>query len=239
MNPTHVANNLAVIEEHIAREATDFDKAIELYTDDIVWEAPSRNLIVRGKEAVADNYRRMFSSIKDIEIQALERFATDHRVVDDAVVKFTLTGVGFINAPVPIGTRISLRLVHIFAMRDGKIERENVYENWPSSVIAGKRDKFAGKTFGATGGLSQLTRALFARCLDALLTWQQRHRNRRELQRLLSLDDRMLADIGISRSSVAFEARKRFWQPPGPLDYLSQPSTRVMKNRNSDDLRED
>jgi uncharacterized protein YjiS (DUF1127 family)/ketosteroid isomerase-like protein len=222
MNSTHVSNNLSVIEEHIAREATDVDKAIELYTDDIVWESPLRNLIFRGKEAVANNYRRMFSSLKDIEIQPLERFATEHRVVDDAIVKFTLIGDGFINALAPIGTRVSLRLVHIFSMRDGKIERENVYENW--SVGAEKRHKFAAKTFGVTAFLSQLTGALSSRCLDTLLVWQKRHRHRRELFCLLSFDDRTLADIGASRFWVEYEARKRFWQPPGPVAYPSAPS---------------
>jgi hypothetical protein len=79
MNPTRVSNNLSVIEEHIAREATDVEKAIELYTDDIVWESLSRNLILQGKKALADNYRRMFSSIKDIEIRSVERFASGNR----------------------------------------------------------------------------------------------------------------------------------------------------------------
>jgi uncharacterized protein YjiS (DUF1127 family)/ketosteroid isomerase-like protein len=222
MNPSRVSYNLSIIEEHIAREATDVDKAIELYTDDIVWESPSRNLIFRGKEAVANNYRGMFSSLKNIAIQPLERFATEHRVVDDAIVRFILTGDGFINAPAPIGAQVSLRLVHIFSMRDGKIERENVYENW--SVSAAKPNKFAPKTLTIAALLASVAGALCSRCRDTLLVWQERGRHRRELRRLLSLDDRTLADIGASRFWVEYEASKRFWQAPAPVAHRSAPS---------------
>jgi steroid delta-isomerase-like uncharacterized protein len=224
MNPTRVLNNLTVVEQHIAREATDVDKAIELYTDDIVWESPARALIFQGKEAVANNYRNMFSSIRDLEVQPLQRFATEDRVVDDAIVKFNLVGDGFVNAPVPIGTQVSLRLLHIFGMRDGKIGREEVYEIWPRSTSVQNRYNSVAKFFAATTLLSQVTGALFFRCLDTVLIWWQHYRARRELSYLLSLDDRTLADIGVSRFQVQYEARKRFWQAPEPVTYLSRSS---------------
>lgn len=88
---------------------------------------------------------------------------------------------------------------------------------------ARNRHKFSVKISGVTALLSSVTGALFSRCLDTLLIWQQRSRARRELSHLLSLDDRTLADIGVSRSQVKFEAGKRFWQPPGPVTYTSAP----------------
>lgn len=45
--------------------------------------------------------------------------------------------------------------------------------------------------------------------LDAVATWSQRARERR---RLLSLDERMLKDLGASRVDVWREASKPFWQ---------------------------
>jgi ketosteroid isomerase-like protein len=58
-----IATNLAAVEAHFHSEANDeIDKALDLYTNDIVWEAPARRLIFRGKQAVADNYRKMFGS---------------------------------------------------------------------------------------------------------------------------------------------------------------------------------
>jgi uncharacterized protein YjiS (DUF1127 family) len=43
-----------------------------------------------------------------------------------------------------------------------------------------------------------------------LLTWQQRARDRRQLE---SLSDHMLRDIGLTRADVFAEASKPFWRP--------------------------
>ncbi len=127
-----VGTNLEVVGTHIALEATDIEAALALYTDDVVWESPARGLRFEGKEAVAANYRRMFSSLDfaSFELEPIERFATEDRVVDDCRVRFTLTGDGFIHAPAKVGDRVELRLVHIFGMRDGKIARESTFEIW-------------------------------------------------------------------------------------------------------------
>ena len=48
------------------------------------------------------------------------------------------------------------------------------------------------------------------RMVTLLLTWQQRARERRQLE---SLSDHMLRDIGLSRADVFAEASKPFWRP--------------------------
>ena len=127
-----IAANLAVIEAHFGSEASGrIDAAIELYTDDIVWEAPARNLVIKGKEAVAANYREIFSVLKDVEFHTLDRFATADRVVDDSVVTFVVAREGFI--PLPLGTKGEMRLTHIFEMRDGKISKEIGIEGPPKA----------------------------------------------------------------------------------------------------------
>lgn len=50
-----------------------------------------------------------------------------------------------------------------------------------------------------------------ARALDTLLRWQELARQRRAL---LSLDTRMLADIGVSQADAAREAARPFWDDP-------------------------
>lgn len=131
MSEELIAANLAAVEAHFHGEAAnEVEKALELYTDDIVWESPARDLVFRGKEAAGENYRRMFSSFAVEGFQTLQRFATDDRVVDDSIVTVVLTGDGVANAPVPVGSRAEIRLLHVFEMREGKIARELVFENW-------------------------------------------------------------------------------------------------------------
>ena len=45
--------------------------------------------------------------------------------------------------------------------------------------------------------------------VETLALWRQRSRSRRHLA---ELDDRGLADIGLSRTGRRIECRKRFWQ---------------------------
>ena len=128
-----IAANLAAVEAHFSSEATGrIDDAVALYTDDVVWEAPSRNLVIEGKEAVAANYREIFSVLKNVEFNTKDRFATEDRVVDDSVVTFEVAKEGFV--PFPVGTRCEMRLTHIFEMRDGKISKEIGIEGPPKAL---------------------------------------------------------------------------------------------------------
>ncbi len=129
MSEETMAANLATVEAHFHSEAAnEVDEALKLYTDDIVWEAPARNLIFQGKEDVGNNYRKIFASIRDVEFRNLQRFATEDRVVDDSILTFVITQEGFL--PLPVGQEVEMRLAHIFEMRDGKISKEIAYEMW-------------------------------------------------------------------------------------------------------------
>lgn len=50
---------------------------------------------------------------------------------------------------------------------------------------------------------------LIQRALEALLTWQERQRQRRHL---MTLDPRILSDMGRSRSDAVGEYSKPFWR---------------------------
>ena len=130
MTSERVARNLAAVESHFHSEArNEVEAALETFTDDIVWEAPAPNGLdraFRGKEAVAKNYRALFASTKDVKFRFLQRFATEDRVVDDAIVTFEVVKDGYWRFPV--GSKVEMRLVHIFEMRDGKISRELVFD---------------------------------------------------------------------------------------------------------------
>lgn len=125
-----IERNLEVVAAHIENEGRDPDSVLPLYTDDVVLEIPARGLVFDNKPAIAANYRRMFSAIENVELQPLDRFATQDRVVDDMIVCFDLAREGMDNAPLPIGSKVRLRLLHVFHMRDGLIAREVVHEGW-------------------------------------------------------------------------------------------------------------
>ena len=132
MNADKIAANLAAVEAHFGSEASGrIEAAIDLYTDDVVWEAPGRRLVIEGKEAVAANYREMFSTLNDVEFHSLDRFATEDRVADDSIVTFVVAKDGFM--PLPVGTKCEMRLTHIFEMRDGKISKEIGIEGPPKA----------------------------------------------------------------------------------------------------------
>src|ERR1041384_5342345 len=131
MSKDRIAENLACVEGHFHREAVnDVEAALELYTDDIVFEAPALNGLNRsfsGKAAVAGFYRELWATMKDVQFQFLQRFATEDRVVDDSLVTFEVVRDGCWQH-FSAGQKIEMRLVHIFEMRDGKISKEIVFD---------------------------------------------------------------------------------------------------------------
>src|SRR5882757_9332874 len=117
-----IAANLAAVEQHFHNENPEgIDLAVGVYTEDIVWEIPARGLVLRDKETVKQEYLRIFESMQVHQITNLYRLATEEWVFDDSIFDITLMSDGFRNCPFPVGTRCSLRLVHAFQFRDGKI----------------------------------------------------------------------------------------------------------------------
>jgi hypothetical protein len=126
-----IARNIAAVDVHFHNENADsIDVAVGVYTDDIVWEVPARGLVHRDRDTVKEEYLRIFGSMNVHKITNLHRFATEEWVFDDSIFEFTVGGDGFRNCPFAPGTRVSMRLVHAFQCRDGKICRENGYEIW-------------------------------------------------------------------------------------------------------------
>jgi hypothetical protein len=99
-------------------------------TDAIVCEMPTRNLTLTGRAAIEAGCRAMFGSMAKVETIPGMRFATADHGVDDGTARFRLTGDGVAHAPLPVGSRVELRLMHLFATRDGRIARETVHEGW-------------------------------------------------------------------------------------------------------------
>lgn len=64
-------------------------------------------------------------------------------------------------------------------------------------------------TTGFAGSHAPAGPGLVSRLFDLMITWQRRADERRHLMRL---DDRLLADMGLSRADVEREYRTPFWR---------------------------
>ena len=131
MNKNRIAQNLTCVQAHFHSEAgNDVEAALELYTDDIVFEAGALNGLNRsftGKQEVGKFYRELWATMKDVKFQSLQQFATEDRVVDDSLVTFQVVRDGC-WPHFSTGQKIEMRLVHIFEMRDGRISKEIVFD---------------------------------------------------------------------------------------------------------------
>lgn len=124
-----IARNIEVVEAHFHNETPEgIEKAVAAYTDDIVWEGPGRGLVYHSTEEALAGYHDIFASLKVHSITSLRRFATEEFVFDDCIYDATYVGDRMQNFPYPPGTRVSIRLAHVFEMRDGKIAKEIAYE---------------------------------------------------------------------------------------------------------------
>ena len=52
------------------------------------------------------------------------------RAFDDTWATFRISADGVDNCPFPIGTKVKMRLLHNFQIRDGMIAKEVGYEVW-------------------------------------------------------------------------------------------------------------
>lgn len=140
MTPAEIAaRNMRVVEAHFHNEnPDDVDKAIALYTDDVVWEGPVRGRVYTDHAAVKAAYLDIFATLQLNKATTLRRFATEQFVFDDQIADVTVVGDKMPNLGFAVGDRLSMRLVHCFEMRDGKIAREIAYEI--SRAHGGPRD---------------------------------------------------------------------------------------------------
>jgi ketosteroid isomerase-like protein len=126
-----VRHAMDLVQMHLEEENPErIDQCIRLYTDDAEWEAPTRLVNYRGRETIKKMYLKVFAAVEDFVFTPVERWATPDRVFDDSFATFRLIGDGFENCPMPIGTRVRMRLIHNFHIRDGLISKEIGYEVW-------------------------------------------------------------------------------------------------------------
>ena len=136
-----IDRNMTVVDAHFHNENPEsVEKAIALYADNISWEAPVRGIVMNDPAEILKAYRGIFRSVVYHSTTPIRRFATESFVFDDQVSIATLVRDEMPNIPFPVGTRMSVRLTHVFQMKDGKIEREVAYEMFREVGAANDHD---------------------------------------------------------------------------------------------------
>jgi ketosteroid isomerase-like protein len=122
---------LDLVDRHLHEENPNgIEECIKLYTEDAIWECPARGVTYVGREKIKEMYLGVFRSAEGMHFESVDRFASPDRVFDDMWATFRLCGDGFENCPFPVGTKVKMRLVHCFQIRDGRIAKEIGYEVW-------------------------------------------------------------------------------------------------------------
>lgn len=118
-----------IIERHFAAEnAHDVEATLATYTDDIVWDdVTHRDAPFHGKEEVGAVYSSIIDAIPDVVLTSTKRFTGEggRYVVDESVLTGHVHGewAGMKGGGAPV----SVRILHIFEIRDGLISYENAW----------------------------------------------------------------------------------------------------------------
>jgi steroid delta-isomerase-like uncharacterized protein len=133
-----------IVDRHFAAEnAHDVAATLATYTDDVVWDDVTHpRCPVQGKAAAGEIYTSILDAIPDIHLESVLRFRAADRVVDEAIltghVEGEWAGVDGGGAPV------SVRILHVFDIRDGLISRENTW--FDSAAVLRQVEEFKARS---------------------------------------------------------------------------------------------
>ena len=118
-------NHALWLEHAIAENRRELDRLLATLRDDCVYEVVPTGRTWRGKDEVAEFYRGLWSALPDVKLDLLGRIDADDCVVEESVVRGTLSGdlFGFPST----GGPLRLRVVIFFPVREGAFAGERVY----------------------------------------------------------------------------------------------------------------
>jgi len=101
-----------------------------LYTADVIWTAPAREIRRVGREEVIRHLLREAGGMLDPEFTFLRRSNNERQIIDEFAVRFIYTGEGMEKAPAQSGDVVELKRVRILELRDTQVSSETCIENW-------------------------------------------------------------------------------------------------------------
>lgn len=115
-----------------AAEYTELLKAATLSAEGDEFRRLKRSYLVLAENEgwMADNREKLNITGADANCYGDAILAPPDRAFDDTWATFRITADGVDNCPFPIGTKVKMRLLHNFHIRDGMIAKEVGYEVW-------------------------------------------------------------------------------------------------------------
>ena len=118
-----------IIDRNFAAEnAHDVPATLATYTDDIVWDDVTHpDAPFHGKEEVASVYSTIIDAIPDLRLETVRRLNDEggRFVVDESIISGHVVGEwAGVNGG---GAPVSIRILHVFELRDGLISHENAW----------------------------------------------------------------------------------------------------------------
>lgn len=117
-----------LVNNHFMFEATNnIEGVLGTLADDIEHEmVGGPEGVLKGKENVRGFYERLFPELSDDSVQPGYRVYGDNQLVDETTWTGNIRDAKVFSLPGKSG-RVSIRLLHVFTIRDGLIAKENVW----------------------------------------------------------------------------------------------------------------
>jgi hypothetical protein len=100
------------------------------YAPDVVWEAPRRGVTWVGRDMVVQKLLREAAAMQALQFTRLRQSAGNARVIDEFVTRFTYSGEGIDNLPLPAGTAVELQRLRILTLEADLVVAETAIETW-------------------------------------------------------------------------------------------------------------
>ena len=115
-----------LVDEHFAAEVhQDLDTLLATFADDVEHDVVGSGTVSHGKSQVEAFYRSLLQDLTFESIESVRRYHGATFVVDESIVHARAIGrpLGFEGR----NREVSFRILHVFDIVDGRIQRENAW----------------------------------------------------------------------------------------------------------------
>jgi hypothetical protein len=102
----------------------------ETYAPDVVWRAPRRGIVWRGRNQVVAYLLIESAAMQALQLTLLRRSVACNRVIDEFSARFFYSGSGIDGVDLPQGGEIELKRLRILDLANDLITGETCIETW-------------------------------------------------------------------------------------------------------------